>query len=225
MSDLFLDLRDRPAVIDFLVENLDYAPPKDRAKAAEFIKAYGEEKRIPTDKLAEAARLLAIAAWPARYAMNRFFREEGADEEWERLTASIRPSTAHLLKRFRQASGTESLDATLEHAEADTALHDAERLEITEVRQHLRQDYWREKSNNLALLKKDGEAHLGGYLHRLGKLRDLAVTLPRNLQDEVFSKLQHYEDRIFFEGELVPLEILDEEIKYYIDQKEISPMD
>lgn len=223
MSDLFLDLRDKAAVADFITENLEYAPAPDREKAEAILQDLHDGKKVQTDKLAEAAKKLAIAGFPARYALDHFFEHEGINEEWKRIMKTVRPSTAHLLKRFRDAGKLDSLDAVLDHAESDVAIHEDERFEISEVRKHLRSDYWRQHSKNLTELTKQGQECLNDYLHRLGKLRDLAVTLPRNLQDEVFSKLTHYEDCILFEGELVPLEILDEEIKYYVDQKEISP--
>ncbi|MFH1621312.1 MAG: hypothetical protein ABIB04_04490 [Patescibacteria group bacterium] len=225
MSDLFLDLRDKVAVADFIMENLVYVSSGDHGKAEGMVKDMHDGKKVHTDKLAEVARKIAIESLPARYALKYFFQNEGIKEEWERVVKTVRPSTAHLLKRFREAGKLESLDQVLKHAESDVALHDDERIEINEVRKHLREDYWKEHAKNLTQLVKDGQAHLVGYEHRLGKLRDLAIVLPRNLQDEVFSKLTHYEDRIYFEGELVPLEILDEEIKYYVDQKEISPME
>ncbi len=225
MSDRFLDLRDKTAVADFIMENLEFVPVAFRAKAETMVKDLHDGKKVHTDKLAEEAKKIAVASFPARFALNRFFQKEGTKEEWERVIKTIRPSTAHLLKRFRDAAKLVSLDEVLEHAESDVALPDDERIEINEVRKHLREDYWKEHAKNLAQLVKDGQAHLEGYKHRLGKLRDLAVNLPTNLQDEVFSKIRHYEDCIFFEGDLIPLEILDEEIKYYVDQKEISPME
>jgi hypothetical protein len=225
MSDLFLDLRDKVSVVDFLVENLEYAPAKERTMAEKAIRAYEEGEKVPTDKLAETARKFAAAAWPARYALDRFFREEGADEEWRRVLSAVRPSTAHLLNRFRDVHETASLDEALGHAEADVALRDEERIEIEEVRKHVRHDFWKEKKKALDLLVKEGADHFQGYVHRLGKLRDIAVTLPRGLQDEAFSKIAHYEDRILFEGEVVPFELIDQEIAYYVDQKEISPLE
>ena len=225
MSDLYLDFKDRPRVIDFFVEYLDYAPAKDKLAAQKIIHQYETGAKQSADKLAEAARKFAKAVWPARFAMNRYFAEEGKETEWERILSTVRPSTAHLLKRFRQGTGSESLDLTLSHAESEIAFREEECLEIAEVRQQLRHDYWRDKFKTLGMYVKDGEHELKSYLERLDKLRELAAEFSRDLQDEIYSKLTRYEDRIFFEGEVVPLQILDEELKYYIDQKEISTED
>lgn len=223
MSDFFLDLRDKPRVIDFLVDDLELAPAKIRPEAEKWIRAYHDNEKVPTDKLADFAKRFAWAIWPARFAMKRYFETEGADEEWRRVLAAVRPSTAHLLKRFGAGIKAATLDDVLKHAEADVALRDGDRVEIEEVRKHLRQDYWREKKKTLAVLMKDGEREAKAYQDRIAKLRDLALAMPRGFQDEIFSKLTRYEDRILFENEVVPLEILDDEVKYYTEQKEISP--
>lgn len=225
MSEFFLNLRDKVRVIDFLADHLEYASPKYRTEAERWIHAYEENEKVPTDKLAEAARAFAWAIWPARYAVNRFFATEGIEAEWKKVLASARPSTAHLLKRFRQGTGTQSLDETLAHVEADVAFREGERIEIEELRKHLRQDYWRDKKKTLAILVKEGERLVEGYRERLQKLREVAPDFPRVMQDEIFSKIERYEDRILFEGELVPHEILDGEITYYTEQKEISPLE
>jgi hypothetical protein len=138
---------------------------------------------------------------------------------------SIRPSTAHLLKRLKTASKAKTLDAALADPDAGIALRDEEQLEIAEVRRHVAHDIWKEKKDTLEILVKAGEKELAGYRKRFDALRELGTTLPSSLLNEVFSKLSHYEDRILFAGEVIPLEILDEEIKYYRDQKEISPME
>lgn len=241
MSDFFLDLRDKPRVIDFLVDDLELAPAKVRPEAEKWIRAYHDNEKVPTDKLADFAKRFAWSIWPVRFAMKRYFETEGADEEWRRVLAAVRPSTAHLLKRFGAGIKAASLDDVLKHAEADVALRDGDRVEINEIRKHLRQDYWREKSRHhgkksqeggippkagkktLAILVKEGEREAKAYHDRIAKLRDLALAMPRGFQDEIFSKLMRYEDRILFENEVVPLEILDDEVKYYTEQKEISP--
>lgn len=221
----FLDLRDKPSVVDFLVEHLEYADGKQRAAAEKWITAYHDGETVHTDTLADAARKFAIAVWSARYALNRFFVSEGSEIEWEKVRATIRPSTAHLLERVRRFSDAQSLDATLRHAESEVALKEGERVEIAEVRKHVRHDYWREHHKDLAKLVTEGEQRLKEYLGTLKVLRDIALDLPRSMQDEVFSKIAHYEDRILFEVELVPKEILQQEAKYYTEQKELSPLE
>ncbi len=223
MSDLYLDLKDRVRIMDFFEDYLDYAPAKDRSLAEADLKQYraGEEQK--PEKLIEDVRKFAQDVWPARYAMRRFFDEEGAEEEWRRVTAAVRPSTAHIMRRFRDGIGAHNLQACLDHEESVTAFTEAELMEIEEVHKQVRHDYWREKGGTLDILVKSGQLELKGYLERLKKLRDLAAELPEEYGHEIYSKLERYEDRIFFEGEVVPLQILDEEIQYYTDEMEIPP--
>jgi hypothetical protein len=225
MHDLFLDLKDAPRVVDFLVEAGAYADFKQREAAEAMVQDYQNGKKIPTVKLAKAARKLALATWSSRTAVDHFFTHEGCEEEWSLVTAAIRPSTAHLLKRFRKGADVKTLDEVLKHEDSDSVLREEERLEIDEVRKHVRHDFWKEKGSTLALLIKDREAELNAYRERFETLRELASALAASLQDEVFSKITHYEDRILYTGEMLPLEILDQEIKYYTEQKEISPLE
>lgn len=225
MSEYFLDLREITRVIDFLAEHLEYAPPQSRADAERWIHAYEENEKISREELGRAARIFAWSIWSARYAVGKYFMTTGVEQEWRNVLAAIRPSTAHLLARFRQGTGTRSLDETLAHVEADVAFHEGERREVADVRAHLRQEAWRKRKRVFGALVKEGERLVRAYRERLDVLRELAPDIPRTLQDEIFSKLERYQDRILFEGEAVPLEILDEEAAYYREQKEISPLE
>jgi len=226
MNELYLDLRDRPRVIDFLVLAGAYADAKGRTAAGKIVKDYQDGKALSSETLADAARKLAYATWPARYAVRQFLTGEGSEEEWQMVTAAVRPSTAHLMKRFRAGVKAKTLDEVLNHEDAQTALRDEdEMIEIAEVRSHVREDFWMAKKDTLSVLVKGAERELAGYRKRLESLRTLAAAFPPAMQDEVLSKVNAYEDRIVFEGELIPLEVLDEEIAYYTDQKEISPLD
>lgn len=225
MLEPFLNLKDASRTIDFLAEFSTYADLKTRQRAEKIVKEYEEGKVLLPEKLAEEAHNLALAAWPARLAVERFFTHEGSEEEWNLVLAALRPSTAHLLRRFRRGINAKSLDAVLGHVESGSALREEERLEIAEVRKQVRQDFWQKKKDTLKILYDDYQRELEGYVKRLKTLRELALASAPTLQDELFSKLEHLEDRILFAGEIVPLEILDEEIAYYTDQKEISPFE
>jgi len=225
MPDFNLDLSDPPRMVDFLVAASPYASGSDRQVADKLVQAYQDGDKVPTQKLIEAANKLAAATWPARYAVDRALVHEEPDEEWRRVTAAVRPSTALLMKRFRQGVGAKSLDEVLRHVDVDTALHDEEMSEIDEIRAQVRQEFWKERHDTLSVLVTAGQQEWQGYKKRLDKLRELAAVFPPVMQDEVFSKVNHYQDRILFGMELVPMEILDEEIQYYTDQKEINPLE
>lgn len=225
MSDYFIDLKDKPRVVDFMVDTAAYADDEARVEAAEWAKKYQDGEHVATDKLAAAAKKLAEATWPARYAIHIYSSKENPKDEWDRVTAAIRQSTAHLLKRLKTASKAKTLDQALAHSDAGIAFRDEEQMEIAEVRRHVAHDIWKEKKDTLDVLVKAGEKELAGYHKRFDALRELGTTLPSSMLNEVFSKLSHYEDRILFAGEVIPMEILDDEIKYYKEQKEISPME
>jgi hypothetical protein len=225
MNDFFLDLKDKPRVVDFLVDASAFADADARQAAEVWVKAHQEGEHVGTDKLAEAARTLALATWPARYAVWMLCEKEDPEEEWRRVTSAVRPSTAHLLKRVRTSNKTKTLSATLADPDASTALRDEEQAEINEVRTQIRHDLWKEKASTLDVLVQAGTKELAGYRKRFERLRELALALPSSLQEEVFSKIARYEDRILFAGDILPLEILDQEIAYYNEQKEISPLE
>jgi len=226
MSDVSLDLRNQPRVVDFMVDVIDFAPTKDRVPAEVMIATYqAGTTHVPTDKLAEAARSLAYAVWPVRFALQRFFGTEGASEELKVIESAVRPSTMHLIKRVKKSSGVTSMDALMAHPDADAALKEGERHEIEQIRHQFRVDYWKTHAKKLGVLVTDGESELRAIRQRFDQLRELAVELPRGLQDEVFSKIGRYEDRILFRGEIVPLTILDEEVAYYTEQKLSGPIE
>ena len=225
MEGFYLNLKDKPRVVDFLVAAIPFADAKSRASAEKWVKAYQDGDHVPTDTLAEVARKLGIATWPARMVLQHDLSHEGAEEEWKLVTAAVRPSTAHLMKRFRASVRGKSLDDVLAHPEVETALHDEERMEIAGVRPSVREAIWNEKGSTLAAQVTAAKKELEGYQKRFASLRELATALPPALQDEVFSKIAHLEDKILFEGKIVPLETLDEEVKYYRDQTEIAPVD
>jgi hypothetical protein len=225
MSDLFLDLRDQTRVVDFLVEQMDFADDQEKNVAEKIVNDYHEGKRIASHVMAGAARRLARAVWPVRYALDRHFQKEGADVEIKQVCAAVRPSTGHLLSRCQLGRGAETLDELLQQDEHELALRDEEIHEIREVRKQVRLDYWKNKKKALNVYLKEGENELESVLNRLHALRELAEGMSPSLQDEVFSKIERYEDRLLFKGEVLPMELLEDEMRYYRDQKEINPFD
>ena len=220
-DNFFLPLKEKARVIDFLVDQLVYADAKHQEAAQVLISTYQDGQHISTDKLADFARKFAIAVWPAREALKLYFAEHPA-EEWAALNLTVRPSTAHLLERARRASKTKTIDEVLAHVESDVALQEGERIEIAEVRKHVWHDQWRKHGLELKEQKVVAELELKKYLGQLKTLRDLAIDLSGSLQDDLFSKIAHLEDSIFFEGNKIPPEIIQEEIVYYTEQKELG---
>ncbi len=225
MSDLYLDLRNHARVVDFLQEHLEYADGNEREASAKMVQIYEDGGKLSTSTLVEAARQLGKAVWPARQAVRRWMKQEAVEEEWKQVLSAIRPSTAHLLERMRKATESSHVDEMLAHPESDLALKLEEREEIRRVRDHVFLDVWKKRQPHLKIYLEEAQTELKGYLRRMEMLRDLAGSLPRSFADEIFAKIERYEDRILFEGEVISMETLDDEIRYYTDQKEITPFD
>ncbi len=221
MNDPLLDLHDRPRIVDFLADAAPYASKKDRDAADALVRAYMAEEKIRTDVLARGARELAEVTWPARHALRAFFNGDGAPEEWKLVLAVVRPSTAHLLKRLREPGLT--LDQALASDDADMAIKDAEEMEIDAVRKQVREAYWRDHANALQVFVEEGKREWQAYEERLKQLRELALALPRGMQDEAFNKCTRYEERVLFGNEMIPLELLDEEVAFAKEQAAIDP--
>lgn len=56
------------------------------------------------------------------------------------------------------------------------------------------------------------------FQEKMAAMRLVAEGLPALLQEELYSKVTRYEDRVLIAGEYVPTETLDEELKYYSEQ-------
>ena len=221
MEGLFLNLMNSAEMVSFLAQWSDWAPTKPKAKAEAFISAYDEGQDVDKAELAQGVKDLAIEIWPARFAITRFFAQEGALVEWDRMIQTVRRSTAHLMERFRQGTGCKSLDELLAHDEFDTAFREEERHEIEQVRQDLRLDYYRTHIQTLQPFVAEGLEIIDGCVERLESLRALSEGWPSLLAEELLNKAKSYEDAIFFKGQHVTLESLDEELAYYREQKEL----
>ncbi|MBU2508955.1 hypothetical protein KKE33_01060, partial [Patescibacteria group bacterium] len=115
MKDFHLDLEDKNSVLDFLVQAGFYANKKDKAIAKDLVDMCESDERISNEKIAHVARELAISTWPARSAVNYFFKKKAAGDEWIKVTEMVRPATATLMHRFRKGAGARTLDSLLEH--------------------------------------------------------------------------------------------------------------
>lgn len=224
MSEAHLDLHDALAVTDFIDANVEYLPEKDRAPYQKLAEDLHAGKKVKQDIMAEMAKNLGAATWPSRFALKQFLESAGAEMEWDAIVKAVRPTTALLLKRLRKNAGTKTLDETLNSSDAPMAIHESEETEIALVREEARIELFQEHRKNLAPMVKEAQVELEAMKKRLKQLRDVAGKLPKE-QTLILSKLDHYEDRIYFDGELVPLELLDKEVGYFKEDEAIPPTD
>jgi hypothetical protein len=224
MSDLYLDLKDRVAMVDFMLDAVEYVesnPLHERVSHLADAALHGGD--VSTEALEEAAREVARASFPARIAVKRYIKtSEGKAEEWRRIVAAVSNSTGHLLERFRSGIPGGSLDDVLSHEESGLALRDAERLEINEVRSHALASLWRDKKTDLAASANEAKTLLDTDEGILAALRRFAFDRPSPNADEIESKVRHYEDRIYYEGEEVDPEILQQEVVFYRNEQELA---
>lgn len=225
MSDFYLDLQSRVAVLDFLLDAVEYLPGDDpvRERATKMIEDIENKASVSTEALASVARDVGRAAWVPRVALRRYLRTaDGQREEWRKVVAAVSNSTAHLLERFRAGTKRDSVDEVLAHEESGTAFRDLERTEINEVRTHIHPLMWHEK-------KKDLQSHAGEIAdelrileNKITELRDLGFSTTAIDDGEIASKIARLEDRLYFEGEELNPERINEEIKLYREQKEMA---
>ncbi len=221
MTDLFLNLRDRERALDFILDAMEYLAPMPKKRAAQDLSKIEARGALATEELAMLAKEVGQKSWAERTALKKYLATQaGCDLEWRKVAAAASDSTAHIMERFRHGTTCTSLDAVLEHEESASAFRDLERFEIAEVRRHVHHDIWREKRRELGEDVKAAEKKLAALVKRLGALRDLAGEAPW-IQDEIMSKLERCEDRLYFEGEELDSSILDQEIKYYREEKEM----
>ncbi len=225
MTDFYLDLKNENRIIDFLVEFYPYAEAGVAGALASTMEAIETSSEdIALEELQSDARNLAEHVWPMRFAVERYVAQH-PEAEWTTIESVLRPETQSHMQRLRKQFRDVHFAALMEKDDVDAALSEEEKLEIADAGREARLALWKEHRGELGDEIQEGESMRDQYLSRFKTLRELAESLPDVLQDEVFSKLDHYEDRVLYAAESVPLEILDDEIAYYREQKEISPLE
>jgi hypothetical protein len=223
MTGLFLDLTDRTQVLDFIEDTKEYLPVTTLKRVDKVLADSDFGLDLSEEELADLAKMVGRKSWAPRRALRRHLEaQDGCDEEWRLVVAAVSDSTAHIMERFRHGTTCTSLDLVLKHEESGSAFRDVERFEIEQVRRHVRQVIWREKRHAIAAEEKRDEALLETIVERLETLRQLAADTPW-IQDEVLAKIRRFEDKLYFEGDILVPERLDEEIKFYREEKEIPP--
>lgn len=221
MPDIYLDLEDKKEIINFLSHWIDFSEGKIKALADKFIMDYDDGKPVELAEVQNFAKEFARDVYPVRYALDRFFEDSGAGKEWSMVEKALRRSTAHLMSRFRSDEEINTLDDFLKHDDFDLSFSDDDRAEILQVRHHVREDYWALNKNSLQAYTDEGEAVLNSFEDLIFDLRECAENLPALLQEELYSKITKYEDRVLFGGEILDEEILKQELSYYKDQSEV----
>lgn len=215
MVEPYLDLKDRTAVCDFIESVLPYLPEKERKPYETLVQSARDRSDEPTpERLAEEAKKIAAATWPARHALSRFIESVGSELEWEAVVKHVRPSTATILKKLRKDANATDLTSTLKDDDASIVLKPDQEIEISMVRDEVRIDLYEDHRESLESMIREAEKELAAIQKRFKQLRERAVESTGTLQEAYFDTLNEFEDRILFGGELIPLEILDAEVQF-----------
>jgi hypothetical protein len=214
MPERLLNLRDTVAVCDFIESVLGFLPEKDRKPYEAVVEEAREGKDVTVERLAEMAKNIAAVTWPKRRALSRFIETVGSELEWEGVIKNVRPTTASLLKKLRKDSGATDLASTLAHPDASTLLKEDQEIEINMIRDEVRADLYEDHAESLGPIIEEAQSELEAMKKRLKKVREQADAVSGTQQIAYFDKLADLEDKIYFAGEAVPLEILDAEMQY-----------
>lgn len=221
MADFFLDLKHRPAVMEFIASTVEFLNPEDpiRKDADRVIHDIEEKESVSETDLADLARKVARATWGARQALNHYVSTpDGADEEFRRVASAVSLSTGHLLERYRHAHHRRTLTDILKDEESRVAFGDDERMEIQGVATHILPVLWHEKKDGFKTMIMEADEELRQIEERIRELRDIAFS-STELEGEIKSKIERLEDRLYFEGEKLDTERLDEEVQLYREEK------
>lgn len=214
-----MDLNNKARLVDFLSEWAGLASKDTSAKADAAVRGYDDGKVEDAVPLMLLTKATAIEIWPIRFALNRFFEEEGALIELDKIEKTVRKSTAHLIERFRRNSGCRSVGEMLAHGDFDMSFREEERNEVEQVRHHIREDYWKEHAKTLDKLVEEGKELLEIFQDKMESLRLIAEGLPALLQEELYAKVNRFEDQMYYKGQSISSEILDQELAYYKEQE------
>lgn len=216
----YLNLHDVIAVADFMESVIDFLPEKDRKPYQQLIDAVHAKEHISRERLAEAAKNIGAVTWSARRALGHFIATVGSELEWEAMLEQARPATALLLKRLRQSAGTTTLDETLKTTDAQYAIGPDQEVEITMLRDEVRYHLWESHHEALGPMIEEIAVELGAIKKRLKKLREQATKSDPATRDRLLDTLESFEDKLYFGGELIPLELLDAEIRLDAEESE-----
>lgn len=210
----FLNTQDRAELLDFMDAIAEYLPADEYERATQILDEKSGAEPLSQAELAGRVLQQAVLSWPARRAVQRYVEADGAEVEWERLLETVRPTTAFLLKRLQERTGTRTLSQILALPDIASALQGEERTELELVRPEIWVELWQAQPEELALHTKEANKELEMMHQRLQKLEQFSAQSGK--QEALAKKIREFQDRIYFGGESIPLEQLDEELRLTI---------
>ena len=221
MPEGYLDLEDNRAIADFMESVIEFLPAKDRRTYQKIVDKVHNKEEISQERLIEMAKNVGAVSWPARFALKRFLKEVGSELEWEAVLVAIRPTTSALLKELKKTTGVKTLDEALNSSDASIIIHPELEVEIEMVREEVRMRLWDEHKDNLEVLIQEGLTELEAIRKRLKQLRKQAESMGGSQQDLLLKKLNAFENRLYFAGEIIPLDVLEAELQFDAEEAAI----
>ncbi len=200
-----------------MVSVMDFLPSKDKKIYQKIVDQIQAGEDIPQDRQIEMAKNIGAVSWPKRFAIKKFLEDIGNELEWEAVLEAVRPATRALLKELRKSLKAKTIDEALESSDAAIIIHPEQEVEIEMVREQIRLQLWKEHEEHLEELIQEGVTELEAMRKRLQQLRKQAEQMEGSQQDLLFHKLDAFEDRLYFGGELLQLSMLEEELRYDAD--------
>jgi len=220
MSESYLNLRDARQVADFMISVMEFLPAKDQGVYQKMVDQIQAGERIPPTHLVDMVKNIGAVTWPKRFAIKRFLEDIGSALELEAVLEAVRPKTRALLIELQKSTGARTLDEMLASSDATIAIHPEEETEIEMVREQVRLQLWEENAEHLETLIQEGVTELEAIRKRLQRIRQQAEHMEGSQQDLLLQKLDSFEDKLYFGGELLPLSVLEAEFRY--DAEDVS---
>ncbi len=219
-----VDIDDPLALADFLDRNIEFLSEKARIPFVKDLETLERGEVFSRAQSAEVIKDLGVASWPMRRALASYLESDGVEDEWRRMLALVRPTTALLLKRLRKNTNAKTLDEALASSDAAYAIHEREEEEIAHLRPEVHIQIWKEQCAALAPRVAAERKTLTELQKRFQQWRSMARTSIKN-EGVLMEKVERYEERVFIGGEMIPLESLDEELRLDRADIEIPPTD
>jgi hypothetical protein len=221
----FLHTKNLHAVADFMESVLEFLPASGRQPYQEMIGHIREHQYPPREKTIPLAYQIGRTTWPARRALNRYLEtSDGAQEEWNRLFERCRAKTAAALKKLKSSANSPSLEHALDQSDASLLIDSDMELELSLLRPQIRLMLWQEHQKALVPFLKEAEQELQDIDTRLQQMKEEAAR-SRTGREFIQAKILAFEDRIYFGGESLPIDMLDSELQFEREEREMPTVE
>lgn len=200
-------------MLDFLDQYLPLVPEGEASAFHVLIHEASQGKSVPLNRLRTSARALATWVFAPRVALKAFTKTNvGIKAEWDLLLEHARPATVFLLARLQAQHPDVSVGEALSSTDAAYLIHDEQEMELKALCPEILILLWQAHKKTLQKEVDKGQNILKDLERRLRILRLQASQMDEENREQGFARIDRFEDRIYFGAEVLPLEMLDQEI-------------